>query len=77
MEDASYLRLKNIQIGYSLPAKIINPLRLSNCRFYVSADNLFTVSDYFSTCDPESAVQGGGNYPQVKTFVFGINFTLK
>jgi len=77
MENAAYVRLKNVQLGYSLPQNIINPLRLSQCRFYVSADNLFTFTDFFSSCDPESAVQSGGNYPQVKTFVFGINFTLK
>lgn len=76
IEDASYLRMKNIQIGYTLPAKWTKHVRIDKCRFYVSADNLFTISDYFSSSDPETPIQGGGNYPQIKTFVFGVNISL-
>lgn len=76
MEDASYLRLKNIQLGYTLPAALTKKIRIDRCRFYVSADNLFTVTNYFESADPENPIQGGGNYPQIKTFVFGVNLTL-
>lgn len=76
-EDASYLRLKNIEIGYSLPKNLIQKIRLERCRFYASADNVFTSTKYLSTYDPETPVQGGGYYPQVRTFVFGFNITFK
>lgn len=76
-EDASYLRLKNIEIGYTLPKKITTKARIQNCRFYASADNVFTKTNYLKTYDPETPVQGGGYYPQVKTFVFGVNITFK
>lgn len=76
LEDASYLRMKNITLGYTLPASLTRKIRIDKCRFYASADNLFTITNYFSTCDPERPLQGGGNYPQIKTFVFGVNITL-
>lgn len=76
VEDASYLRLKNIQVGYTLPIGLTKKIRIDKCRFYASADNLLTISDYFSSADPERPIQAGGNYPQIKTFVFGVNITL-
>lgn len=77
LEDASYLRLKNIQLGYTLPAQLTERLRISNLRFYVSADNLLTMTDFFYGYDPESPVSDGNFYPQVKTFVFGLNLNFK
>ena len=76
MENAAYLRLKNMQLGYTLPQRITQPLRIDRCRMYVSADNLLTFTNYFSSADPERPVQAGGNYPQIKTYVFGINITF-
>ena len=46
-EDASYLRLKNIQIGYRFPTRMVAPLGINSLRVYASADNLFTKTDYF------------------------------
>lgn len=77
LEDASYLRLKNVQVGYTLPENVTSQLRISRARIYFSADNLFTVSDYFYGYDPEATVSSGGYYPQVKTFTFGINVNLQ
>jgi len=77
LEDASYLRLKNIQIGYTLPNSLTEKLSVSRLRFYASADNLFTKTDYFYGYDPETPSSSGGFYPQVKTFVFGLNINLK
>ncbi len=77
LEDASYLRLKNIQLGYTLPKKWTSKAHITNCRFYVSIDNLFTRSDFFYAYDPETPVSSGGYYPQVKTFVFGLNLSFK
>uniref|UniRef100_UPI0032172387 TonB-dependent receptor n=1 Tax=uncultured Draconibacterium sp. TaxID=1573823 RepID=UPI0032172387 len=77
LEDASYLRLKNIQVGYSLSKELLSKLKIDRCRFYASADNLITLSDFFYAYDPETPVTKGGYYPQVKTFVIGVNLTLK
>jgi TonB-linked SusC/RagA family outer membrane protein len=77
LEDASYLRLKNVQLGYTLPATLTERARISRLRVYASADNLLTRSDFFYAYDPESPVSTGGFYPQVKTVVFGLNVTLK
>ena len=73
LEDGSYLRLKNLQIGYTLPGKVTEKFYCSRLRFYVTASNLFTITKY-SGYDPE--VGGGvdyGNYPQSRTFTFGLN----
>ncbi|WP_345371746.1 TonB-dependent receptor [Algivirga pacifica] len=74
VEDASYLRLRNVQLGYTIPAKAVGVIGLSSCRLYTSAQNLFTITD-FSGYDPESAtfsgVQGAQLYPTPKTFVLG------
>lgn len=77
LEDASYFRLKNIQIGYTLPKKWTSKARIEQCRFYLSADNLFTKSNFFYAYDPETPVSSGGYYPQVKTCVFGISLTFR
>lgn len=73
VEDGSYFRLKNVQIGYTLPKKVTEKFRCSRLRFYVTASNLFTATKY-SGYDPE--VGGAidyGNYPQSRTFTFGLN----
>ena len=77
MEDASYLRLKNIQLGYTFPEKWMKKARIDNLRIYVSADNLLTISNFFYAYDPETPVSKGGYYPQVKTAVIGLNVTFK
>lgn len=67
VEDASYFRLKNLEIGFS-----VGPSR----RLYVSAQNLLTITDY-SGLDPESTdILDRGTYPQAKAFLFGINATF-
>ncbi|WP_082893384.1 SusC/RagA family TonB-linked outer membrane protein [Rufibacter ruber] len=77
LEDASYLRLKNVQLGYTLPATLTERVRVSRLRIYASADNIFTKTDYFYGYDPESPISNGNFYPQVKTFVLGVNINLK
>ncbi|MEG1903995.1 MAG: hypothetical protein RR212_06320, partial [Bacteroidales bacterium] len=76
VEDASYLRLKNIQLGYTLPKQWSGKLGLSKLRAYFSADNLFTITNYFENFDPEVQETSGDIYPQVKTYVFGLNLTF-
>lgn len=78
IENAAYLRLKNVQLGYSLPSRITEKFRASKLRFYVSAENLFTMSDFFYGYDPEAPVGQGPNfYPQLKTFVVGLNVNFR
>ena len=73
LQDASYLRLKNIQIGYTFPINITQRFFVDRLRFYVSAENLLTFTRY-EGLDPE---QGGGNvYPNLKRYVCGISVTF-
>ena len=51
-EDGSYLRLRNIQVGYTLPANLLSRFAITRLRIYVSAQNLFTITGY-SGLDPE------------------------
>ncbi len=77
LEDASYLRVKNLQLGYTLKKSLTEKLKIEKCRIYFSGDNLFTLTDFFYAYDPETPVSKGGYYPQVKTMVLGFNITFK
>lgn len=85
LEDASYLRLKNVSIGYNLPSKFITKAHLTQARVYVNATNLWTLTKY-SGSDPEVSTLDGSTtsqgidfftLPQVRTIAVGINVTLK
>jgi len=76
LQDASYLRLKNVVLGYTLPAKITKGIGIERLRVYFSGDNLFT-STKFKGLDPER--YGSGDlvqYPQNKIYSFGLNVTF-
>lgn len=83
IEDGSYVRLKNIQIGYTLPASLTKKITINNLRVFVAAQNLFTITGY-SGLDPEighatSPLYQGidvGYYPQPRTFMFGLSMKL-
>lgn len=80
--DGKYLRLKNIQVGYTIPKKIVQKIGLGRARAYVNAQNLFTLSKN-SFIDPESSeydnnmgrsgTNSGRNYPTLKYYGFGID----
>lgn len=74
VEDGSYLRLKTLQLGYTLPRELTRKAHFNRVRFYVSANNVFTLTKY-SGYDPELSNNGVdyGNYPQARTFTFGVN----
>lgn len=80
MQDASYLRLKTLQVGYSLPKYLIAKIGLSNVRVFYTAENLFTITNFMKGYDPEAPVSDdnmkGNYYPQTKTHSFGINITF-
>jgi TonB-linked SusC/RagA family outer membrane protein len=81
IEDGSYLRIKDVTLSYNFEGNLLNRWGISKLQPYVTASNLFTLTDY-SGMDPEvnqwgnsGAVQGidWGTYPQSKTFLFGLN----
>lgn len=74
MRDGSFLRLKQMEFGYTLPARITEKIRMSNLRFYVSGNNLLLFSK-FKMWDVEMAGNGLG-YPNQRVFNFGLNFTF-
>lgn len=69
--DSSYLRLKNIEIGYTFPKQWLSKLAITGLRVYCNAQNLFTISDV-PQIDPENTQQEGWTYPQMKSFNFGL-----
>lgn len=73
VEDASYLRLKNIELGYTFNKSIIG---IQDLRLYLSGQNLLTITDY-TGLDPEStSLIDQGTYPQSKSFIFGVRVKL-
>lgn len=84
IEDASYLKLKNVSLGYTFKTEWANKIKFKNLRFYVSVQNLFTVTKY-TGLDPEvnfydndNTKQGidFGTYPATRTFLAGLSITL-
>ncbi len=74
IEDGSYLRLRNVNLGYNLPVDSFTNSPLSSARVYLSGQNLFTITDY-SGFDPEVGPNGIDNniYPVTRTFTVGLN----
>ncbi|HPL76833.1 MAG TPA: SusC/RagA family protein, partial [Paludibacteraceae bacterium] len=71
VEDGSYMKLRNAQLGYSFPHTLITKAKLEKVRFYISGQNLFTIkSKDFSGLDPENPNLA---YPISKTVTFGLN----
>ena len=87
VEDASYLRLQNLTIGYTLPKSVLKALKIQNFRLFATGSNLFCLSNY-SGIDPDVNTQTGGvngfptpnydynSYPKARTYTFGINVTF-
>ncbi|QGY48081.1 SusC/RagA family TonB-linked outer membrane protein [Maribellus comscasis] len=70
--DASYLRIKNLQVGYTLPSRILEASRIDNLRVYFSAENLYSFNNYRQGWDPEINTNGSF-YPILATFTLGVN----
>ena len=71
LQNGNFIRLKNIELSYSLPARWIKKAAMSECRLYVNANNLVTWDHLDGLCDPES--EGSNRYPIMKTVNFGVN----
>lgn len=79
LQDASYLRLKNLQVGYTIPAQLTTGIGIQKIRIYFSGDNLLTFSKINENFDPEVPVDqvwGDGVYPLSKSFSMGLNVTF-
>jgi TonB-linked SusC/RagA family outer membrane protein len=81
VEDASYLRIQNVTLGYSLPSEVLSKTKLSRVRLYAGAQNLYTFTKY-NGYDPEVGVLNqnellrgidNGRYPTYRTYTLGLN----
>lgn len=79
IRNASYLRLKNVQIGYSLPEPVLAKIGIRKARVYVSGQNLYNFTSFYRGWDPENLIGTGDNpsfYPVNAVYSFGLNITL-
>jgi hypothetical protein len=74
MRDGSFLRLKQVEVGYTLPKRLLTKMHISTFRIYLNASNLLTVSK-FNLWDVEMAGNGLG-YPIQKVFNIGLNLNI-
>ncbi|MDR3697170.1 TonB-dependent receptor [Mucilaginibacter sp.] len=84
VEDGSYLRLRTVTVGYTLPADFLKKISISKVRLYASTQNLFTITGY-KGLDPEIGQQGGnatqtgidnGTYPSSRFYTIGLDLTF-
>ncbi len=75
LRNMDYFRLKNIQLGYTVPRKITTKFWVQDLRVYFSADNLVTLTKY-EGLDPEKPANSGDLYPTTKTYTVGINVSF-
>ena len=76
IQNASYLRMKNLQFGYTLPKKVLSSVGIQNVRFYYSVENLFTIHNMLINVDPEIPSERASNFPLTQTHAFGVNVTF-
>lgn len=76
LQNAAYIRLKNLQIGYTLPKALTQKISLQKVRVFFSGDNLWTGSKMSKNFDPELLYQNGMTYPLSYTLSCGVNITL-
>lgn len=89
LQNAAYIRLKNLQVGYTIPAPVIRKLGINSCRIFVSGENLWTGTSLSKLFDPETlnggntdkdangAIKSGGNaYPLSRTWSVGLSISL-
>ncbi|WP_428232801.1 SusC/RagA family TonB-linked outer membrane protein [Flavobacterium sp.] len=82
LEDASFIRCKNITLGYNFPKKILEKVHLDSVRFYANVTNVFIITKYsgmdpeIGSWDPLQAGYDAGYYPQARLYTFGFNVRL-
>ena len=83
VEDGSFLRLKTLTLGYTIPDKLLKKVKISSLRVYLTGDNLFTITKY-SGPDPEVSTRNSvltpgfdwSAYPRARTITGGISLTF-
>lgn len=75
LDDMSYLRIKNIQLGYRIPSNVLSRIRVNNARIYASAENIATFTGYRGL-DPEKTGSRSDAYPLTKSYAIGINIGI-
>jgi TonB-linked SusC/RagA family outer membrane protein len=76
VQNTSYLRLKNLQVGYSVPSKVLQGAGISKLRVFYSAENLFTFDALPLRLDPETTSERASSYPLIQTHSFGVSLTF-
>lgn len=82
MQNASYMRVKNVTLGYSISKNVLKRMKIEKIRVYFSAENIFEVSHMKVKLDPEvgladvSEQRAGTIYPFQRTYSFGLNFNF-
>ncbi|MBO4590435.1 MAG: TonB-dependent receptor [Bacteroidaceae bacterium] len=76
LRDGRYLRLKNVDCGYTLPKSVVNKMHINNMRLYISGTNLLLLHSKFNTWDPESLQPRGEEYPITKAVTAGLQVNL-
>ncbi len=74
--NTSYLRLKTLQVGYSLPKHFLNTIGLTRVRVYYAAENLLTFDHLPFKTDPEVSSDRGSSFPLLRSHAVGINITF-
>ena len=75
LRNGSYLRLKNLEIGYNIPKSLINKIHLNNVRLYFMGTNLITFSN-FKLWDPELGSTNGQAYPLSRSYTLGLTINI-
>lgn len=76
LQNAAYMRIKNMQIGYNLPKSLISKINFEKIRIYTSVDNLATFTSLMDNIDPEFSASDGKLYPLQRTWSVGVNVTF-
>jgi hypothetical protein len=76
LQDASYLRIKNMQLGYTLPKWIIDKIKFEKVRVFANVENLATFTNLIEIIDPEIVNSTGKVYPLQRAWSFGVNVTF-
>ena len=76
LQNAAYMRIKNLQLGYSFPKSLISKINFERLRVYASVDNLATFTSLIDNIDPEFSATDGKLYPLQRTWSLGMNITF-
>ena len=76
IQNASYLRMKNLQLGYTLPKSVLKSVGIENVRVYYSAENIFTLHNMLVNVDPEISSERASSFPLTQTHAIGLNVSF-